>query len=59
MNTIDYRAFLPVHDFPARGMKWLLESPENVWGLLHLIVPEMVGDLDFSRGMFQISSKMC
>ena len=49
MPEIDYRTFLPVHHFPDRGIKWLLESPENVQGLLQLIIPELVGALDFSR----------
>ena len=49
MTSIDYRTFFPVREFPDRGIKWLLESPENVRGLVQLIVPDLVDSLDFSR----------
>ena len=47
--SIDYRTFLPVREFSDRGIKWLLESPENVYGLLQLVIPEILESVDFSR----------
>ncbi|MBI1928285.1 Rpn family recombination-promoting nuclease/putative transposase, partial [Candidatus Poribacteria bacterium] len=46
---MNYSHLLPVREFPDRGTKWLLESPENVRELLRIIAADLVGKLDFSR----------
>ena len=40
---------LPVREFADRGTKWLLESPENVSGLLQIIDVNLSTKIDFSR----------
>jgi len=40
---------LPVREFADRGTKWLLESPENVSGLLRILDVNLVEKIDFSR----------
>jgi hypothetical protein len=40
---------LPVREFADRGTKWLLESPENVSGLLQIIDFNLSTKVDFSR----------
>lgn len=40
---------LPVREFPDRGVKWLLESPDNVRGLLRLLAPDLADRIDFAR----------
>jgi len=42
-------SLLPVREFPDRGTKWLLESPENVFGLLQILDAEIANRLDYSR----------
>ncbi len=39
----------PVREFADRGTLWLLESPENVRGLLALVARDLADRLDFSR----------
>ncbi|MBI1925968.1 Rpn family recombination-promoting nuclease/putative transposase [Candidatus Poribacteria bacterium] len=41
--------FLPVREFPDRGTKWLLESPENTRCLLRIIAADLADCIDFSR----------
>lgn len=41
----------PIREFPDRGTKWLLESPENVCGLLQVVAPALPPHLDFSRSI--------
>ncbi|HLF19447.1 MAG TPA: Rpn family recombination-promoting nuclease/putative transposase [Bacteroidota bacterium] len=45
----EHLILLPVREFPDRGTKWLLESPEHVAGLLQILTPELASRLDFSR----------
>jgi len=45
----DFSALFPVSQFPDRGTKWLLESPENVRELIRIIATDVVEHLDFSR----------
>jgi predicted transposase/invertase (TIGR01784 family) len=40
---------LPVREFPDRGVKWLLESPDNVRALLRILAPELADRMDFAR----------
>ena len=40
---------LPVREFPDRGAKWLLESPENTNCLLRIVDIELAECLDFKR----------
>ena len=40
---------LPVREFPDRGTKWLLETPENVRCLLRIISTSLADCIDFSR----------
>ncbi|MBC8232723.1 Rpn family recombination-promoting nuclease/putative transposase [bacterium] len=40
---------LPVREFPDRGTKWLLETPENVECLLRIISVSLADCIDFSR----------
>ena len=40
---------LPVREFADRGTKWLLESPENVLGLLQILDVNLSNKIDFSR----------
>ena len=40
---------LPVREFADRGTKWLLESPENVSGLLQILDVNISRKIDFSR----------
>jgi predicted transposase/invertase (TIGR01784 family) len=42
-------SLLPVREFPDSGTKWLLESPENVSGLLQILAPNLEKRLDFKR----------
>lgn len=42
-------SLLPVREFPDRGTKWLLESPENVFGLLQILSREIANCLDYSQ----------
>jgi hypothetical protein len=39
----------PLREFADRGVLWLLESPENLCGLLRLVAAEIADRLDFSR----------
>src|SRR5579862_4254434 len=39
----------PIREFADRGILWLLESPENLRGLLALAAEEIAARLDFSR----------
>lgn len=38
-----------IHDFPDRALKWLLETPENVKGLLLAVVDDLARNIDYSR----------
>ena len=40
---------VPVREFADRGTKWLLESPENVLGLLQILDENLSKQIDFSR----------
>jgi len=40
---------LPVREFADRGIKWLLESPENVSGLFQILDITLSKKIDFSR----------
>ena len=40
---------MPIREFPDKGTKWLLESGENVKGLLQIVASDLVDRLDFSR----------
>ncbi|MBM3238076.1 hypothetical protein FJZ31_17430 [Candidatus Poribacteria bacterium] len=40
---------LPVREFADRGTKWLLESPENVLGLIQILDFNLSTKIDFSR----------
>ena len=40
---------LPVREFADRGTKWLLESPENVSGLIRILDVNLVEKINFSR----------
>ncbi|MBM3235976.1 hypothetical protein FJZ31_06710 [Candidatus Poribacteria bacterium] len=42
-------SLLPVREFPDSGTNWLLESPENVSGLLQIFAPNLEKRLDFKR----------
>jgi hypothetical protein len=42
-------SLLPVREFPDSGAKWLLESPENVSGLLQILAPNLEKRLDFKQ----------
>ena len=42
-------SLLLVREFPDRGTKWLLESPENMGCLLNIIATDLADCLDFSR----------
>jgi predicted transposase/invertase (TIGR01784 family) len=46
---MNYSHLLPVREFPDRGTKWLLESPENARELVRIVAAELVEKLDFSR----------
>jgi len=39
----------PIREFPDRGTKWLLETPENVRALLRIVAADLAEGLDFSR----------
>ncbi|HLJ55471.1 MAG TPA: hypothetical protein VKT77_10570 [Chthonomonadaceae bacterium] len=39
----------PVREFADRGVKWLLDAPENLRGLLRLARPDLAERVDFSR----------
>jgi len=39
----------PIREFADRGTLWLLESPENLRGLLRLVAADLADRLDFSR----------
>ena len=45
----DFSALFPVGQFPDRGIKWLLESPENVRELIYIVAKDFAEYLDFSR----------
>jgi len=49
LNQIDYRQFIPVREFPDRGIKWLLSSKENVHALLDIVASDLAKNIDFSR----------
>ena len=49
MSEIDYSKFLPVREFPDRGIKWLLESKENVEALLDIVADDLSKNMDFSK----------
>ncbi|HIE29526.1 TPA: hypothetical protein EYP66_19830 [Candidatus Poribacteria bacterium] len=49
MSEIDYSQFIPVREFPDRGIKWLLESKENVHALLDIVASDIAKNLDFSK----------
>lgn len=38
-----------LRDFPDRAIRWLLESPDNVRGLLHVATPNLVDRFDVAR----------
>jgi hypothetical protein len=40
---------LPVREFPDRGVKWLLDSPDNLRARLRLLAPALADRMDFSR----------
>ncbi len=40
---------LPVREFPDRGTKWLLETPENTQCLLRIISPSLADCINFSK----------
>lgn len=39
----------PIREFADRGTLWLLESPENLRGLLRLVAKDIADKLDFTR----------
>ena len=39
----------PIREFLDRGIKWLLETPENVRSLLRLVAADLADGLDFQR----------
>ena len=39
----------PIREFADRGVLWLLESPQNLADLLHLLAAELAARLDFTR----------
>ncbi len=39
----------PIHDFPDRGIKWLLEFIPNLQGVMELIAPELARHIDFEQ----------
>ena len=39
----------PIHDFPDRGVKWLLEFTPNLQGLMTIIAPDLVQHINFDR----------
>jgi hypothetical protein len=39
----------PIREFPDRGVKWLLESPDNVRGLLQVVAADIAACVDFTR----------
>ena len=45
-NTPEYP---PIHEFADRGILWLLESPQNLADLLHLLSADLAAQLDFTR----------
>ncbi|MCH8296063.1 Rpn family recombination-promoting nuclease/putative transposase, partial [Candidatus Poribacteria bacterium] len=45
----DYSNLFPVREFPDRGTKWLLESPDNTRDLIRIIAADLVEKLDFDR----------
>ena len=49
MKEIDYSSFLPVREFPDRGIKWLLESKENLRALLEIVADDLAKNMDFSK----------
>lgn len=40
---------LPIREFQDRGMRWLLELPENLGGVLQLLAREIADHLDFHQ----------
>jgi hypothetical protein len=38
-----------IHDFPDRAIRWLLETPDNVRGLLSVVVAGLAKRIDYSR----------
>jgi hypothetical protein len=49
MSKSETPDFVPIREFMDRGVRWLLESPENVRGLLTIIAQDLAQRLDFSR----------
>ena len=39
----------PIREFPDRGAKWLLSHPAHLRHLLHLLLGEVVDQIDFER----------
>jgi hypothetical protein len=39
----------PIREFADRGTLWLLESPENLRGLVRLLTADIADRLDFTR----------
>ena len=42
-------SLLPVREFPDRGTKWLLESPENTNCLLHIVATDLADCIDVKK----------
>ncbi len=38
-----------IREFPDRAIRWLLETPENVRGLLSLVVSDLAKRIDYSQ----------
>ncbi|MBC8234824.1 Rpn family recombination-promoting nuclease/putative transposase [bacterium] len=47
--NVDYNSLLPVREFPDHGIKWLLESPENMHTLMNVFAPDLAESIDFGR----------
>lgn len=38
-----------IREFPDRAIRWLLETPENIRGLLSIIVEDLAKRIDYSK----------
>ena len=45
LNLFDF----PIHHFPDRSIRWLLQDRENVRGLVEIVADELAAQIDFSR----------
>jgi len=46
---ISHEPVPPIREFPDRGVRWLLDTPENLRGVVQLLAQEITEQLDFSR----------